>query len=470
MLEYLRNAADKPVAKFLMFVLIFSFVGWGAADWIFGGASRDTTLIKVGDAGISVPQFNNERSRQLSLMTKDEQRAAYTDPVKSAELTKSVMSTLTMNQLALNRAKDLGFVVSDKRIAKEIRAYPQFQVNGEFSSWLFDSVLSNNNLTEQDFASILRTDILRQMAVGATNVPVAVPEFAVDAVYNAKYSKRDVKYTAIKYNDFKVSEPSEEQLKEYYAQHPVIVPEKRAVSYVLITAQMNKPDSYDEGFQKAQKVEDSIISGDSMKVAADKHNVKYVSVPAFARNEKISDKVLSDEVIAKLFSMDSGSESELLELKDGFAIVRVDSINNEHNADFKDVKKSLISDWKKSEQRKQAYLKANESLVALNKGDKIKDMKSATISRTEGAPLVVLTAGFAGKEGTNSITEDKDAFYVVSVGKNVLPKSDANKKAEVRKELQRMTGRFVADDYSQFLKRHYSVKVNEKNYKQFVVK
>ena len=56
------------------------------------------------------------------------------------------------------------------------------------------------------------------------------------------------------------------------------------------------------------------------------------------------------------------------------------------------------------------------------------------------------------------------------VGKNVLPKSDANKKAEVRKELQRMTGRFVADDYSQFLKRHYSVKVNEKNYKQFVVK
>jgi len=470
MLEYLRNAADKPVAKFLMFVLIFSFVGWGAADWIFGGASRDTTLIQVGDASISVPQFNNERSRQLSFMTKDEQRAAYTDPVKSAELTKAVMSTLTMNQLALNRAKDLGFVVSDKRIAKEIRAYPQFQVNGEFSSWLFDNVLSNNNMTEQDFANMLRTDILRQMAVGATNVPVAVPEFAVDAVYNARYSKRDVKYATIKYNDFKVADPSEAQLKEYYAQHPVIVPEKRTVSYVLVSAQMNKPDSYDEGFQKAQKVEDSIISGDSLKVAADKHKVKYVSVPAFARNEKISDKVLSAEVISKIFAMDSGSESELLELKDGFAIIRVDSVAAEHNADFKDVKKSLVSDWKKAEQRKQAYVKANESLVALNKDGTLKNSKSATISRTEGAPLVVLNTAFAGKEGANSIAEDKDAFYVVSVGKNVFPKADANKKAEVRKELQKMTGRFVADDYSQFLKRHYSVKVNEKNYKQFVAK
>ena len=59
MLEYLRNAADKPLAKVLMFVLIFSFVGWGAAEWIFGGAVRDTTLVRVGNAEISVQQFNS---------------------------------------------------------------------------------------------------------------------------------------------------------------------------------------------------------------------------------------------------------------------------------------------------------------------------------------------------------------------------------------------------------------------------
>ena len=470
MLEYLRNAADKPVAKFLMFVLIFSFVGWGAADWIFGGASRDTTLIQVGDSAISVQQFNNERSHQLSLMSKDEQRATYTDPAKAEQLTKSVMTTLTMNQLALNRAKDLGFVVSDKRIAKEIRAYPQFQMNGEFEPWLFDTVLSNNGMTEQDFAAILRADIMRQMAVGASNVPLKVSDFAVDAVYNARYSKRGIKYVAVKLNDFKVGEPKEEQLKEYYAQHPIIVPEKRAVSYVLIPAQMNKPDSYDEGFQKAQKVEDSIISGDSMKVAADKYNVKFVKVPSFARNENLSDKVLTAEMIAKVFSMDSGSESELLETKEGFAIVRVDSVDPEHNAEFKDVKNSLVSGWKKAEQRKQAYVKANELLVALNKDGKLKDAKSVSVSRTEGAPLVVLNSAFAEKVGTNAMTEDKDAFYVLSVGDNVLPKADATKKAEVRKELEKMSSRFVMDDYSQFLKRHYSVKIKEKNYKRFIAK
>ena len=152
MLEYLRNAADKPLAKVLMFILIFSFVGWGAAEWIFGGATRDTTLVSVGGEGISLQQFNNEKSQQLSKMSKEEQRASYTDPAKAAALTNSVMSKVTLHQLALNRAKDLGFVVSDKRIAEEIKKHPQFQINGKFVPWMFDMVIQNSGLTEQEVA------------------------------------------------------------------------------------------------------------------------------------------------------------------------------------------------------------------------------------------------------------------------------------------------------------------------------
>lgn len=470
MLEYLRNAADKPLAKVLMFVLIFSFVGWGAAEWIFGGASRDTTLIHVGNADISVQQFNNERSRELSTMSKDEQRAAYTDPAKSAALTNSVMSKLTMDQLAMNRAKDLRFFVSDKRIAEEIKSYPQFQVNGTFQPWMFDMVLQNSGLTEQDIAASLRGDILRNMTMGAVNVPLTVPQFAVDAAYNARYAKRDVKYSTVNFSDYKIGDPSDEELKTYYAQHPQIVPETRSVSYVFVAADMNKPDVYDEGFKKAQQIEDMIISGDSMKSAADKGKAKYVQISKLARNAKTSDKVLTNDLIAKLFSMESGSESELLELKEGFAILRVDEVHPEHNAEFKDVKKSLVNDWKKAEQRKQAYVKANEKLIALKNNDSVKNIKDANVSRTEGAPLAVLNATFAGKTGDKVIAEDGDAFYVVSIGKNVLPKSDKAKKDALRKELENMSLHFIQDDYGQFLKKEYPVKVNDKVFDRFIAK
>jgi len=470
MLEYLRNAADKPVAKVLMFVLIFSFVGWGAAEWIFGGASRDTTLIHVGSADISVQQFNNEKSSQLSSMSKDEQRASYTDPKKAAQLTNDVIAKLTTNQLALNRAKDLRFVVSNKRIAEEIKKHPQFQINGQFQPWMFDMVLQNSGLTEQDIADSLRGNVLRDMALGAVNEPVSVPQFAVDAAYNARYAKRGIKYATVNFADYKVDNPTDEQLKAYYASHPVIVPETRSVSYVFLAADNSKPDAYDAGYKKMQEIEDMIISGDAMKTAADKGKAKFVTISKIARGEKVSDKVLTDDLVAKLFSMESGSESELIELKNGFVILRVDNIATEHNAEYNDVKKSLVAGWKKAEQRKQAYVKANEKLIALNKGESIKNMKDANVTRTEGAPLVVLNAAFAGKAGDNSIAEGNDAFYVVSVGKTVMPAPDKAKKESLRKELTKMSTRFVQDDYTRFLKQEYPVKINERNYEKFIAK
>ena len=470
MLEYLRNAADKPLAKVLMFILIFSFVGWGAAEWIFGSSARDTNLISVGDAEISVQQFNNQRSRELSAMTKEEQRAAYTDPAKASALTNSVMSNLTTNQLILNRAKDLKFVVSDKRIADEIKQYPQFQSNGEFSSWLFDMVLQNAGMNEQDFANSLRADILRNMTIGATNVPLTIPEFAVDAAYNARYAKRGIDYITVRFADYKVGRPTDEQLQNYYAQNPHTVPETRSVSYVFVEADMNKPDIYDEGFKVAQQIEDMLISGDSMKVAADKHKAKFVKLEKIERGGKIADKVLTDDLVAKLFAMESGSESELIELKEGFVILRVDEVHAQHNAEFEDVKKSLVADWKKAEQRKLAYETANEKLIALKGGENVKGFKNAEVTRTEGAPLVILNAAFAGKSGETSIVEDTDAFYVVRVGDTVMPKVNANKKESLRKELENISSRFIQDDYVRFLKAEYPVKVNEKTFNRFIAK
>ena len=259
-------------------------------------------------------------------------------------------------------------------------------------------------------------------------------------------------------------------MKTYYATHPTIVPETRSVSYVFVASDNSKPDEYDAGYKKTQQIEDMIISGDTLKDAADKGKAKYVKIAKLARGEKISDKVLTGDLIAKLFAMESGSESELIELKDGFIILRVDEVIAEHNAEFADVKKSLVNGWKKSEQRKLAYEKANEKLIALNKGESVKGTKDASVSRTEGAPLAVLNATFAGKEGENSIAEDGDAFYVVTVGKNTMPASDKAKKESLRKELEQMSMRFVQDDYTRFLKQEYPVKVNERNYEKFIAK
>lgn len=474
MLEYLRNAADKPLAKFLIAVLAFSFVGWGVAEWIFGGGRGDTTLVRVGNADVTMQQFNVEKSRAMAQMTRDQQRAIYTDAQTGAAFTARVLGDLSTQRMVENRAKDLGFVVTDGRIAREIREFPEFQNNGRFSAYLFDVVLNNSGYSEDAFANVLRNQVLRGYVLGPIAVPMNVPQFALTAAYNARYGQKKIEYATVKFSDFKVGKPTDAQLQEYYAAHPQVVPEHRTVSYVLIPADMSKPDSYDAALATAQKVEDDIIAGESMATAAKRHNAKYVSLKSFAADGRPADAILTDKMVAKIFDMDAGLESELTETKQGFVIVRVDKIDPQHNAEFASVKTNLIADWQRDAQRKQAYVRANEILVDLNKDGKFAgkklSTKSATVSRTSGAPTDVLVAAFRANANDNSIVSAADAFYVLHTGDAVAPTVDTKKMADLRKELASTQSREITDDYNSFLIRTYPVKINHKVYDKFFAK
>ena len=374
---------------------------------------------------------------------------------------------MTTKQMAENRADDLGFVVSDKRIAHEIRSFPEFQVNGEFSTLAFDTVLNNSGYSEAAFADVLRGNVLRSMVLGAVGVDVPVPEFAVRAAYDARYGEREIEYATIKYSDFDVAAPSDEQLAEYYKQNPQIVPETRNVSYVIIPAEMSQPDKYDAGYAIAVKFEDDIIAGEPMADAAKAHGAKYVDLGTFDRDNRPMDKVLTDTMMAKIFDMDAELESEMIETNDGFVFLRVNKITPSHTAEFESVKKSLMGDWKRAEQKKQAYVRANEVLTDFKSNGKLANGKSATVSRTSGAPTDVLVAAFRGDTGEKSIVPSSDAFYVLNIKDSIAPKMDTKKMADLRKEMQTMSKSGIMDDYNSFLMRKYPIEINEKIFNRF---
>ena len=470
MLEYLRNAADKPVAKILIALLAFSFVGWGVAEWIFGGTASDTTLVHVGDAEITIQDFSLEKSRELANMTREQQRATYADAALSDALNRNVLSTLTTQAMAENRANDLGFVVTDAQIAREIRDFPEFQMNGQFSTYLFDTVLANSGYSEAAFADVLRRQVLRGYVLGGISVPLPVPEFAVRAAYDARYAQRQIDYTTVDFDDFKVGTPTQEDLRAYYEQNPHTVPEQRTVSYVLVPADMDKPDEYDAAYQNAILVEDDIIGGETMADAAKNHDAKFVALGTFDADSRPVDVILTDAMMKNIFDMEEGLESELIETKHGFVIVRVDKIIPAHNAEFDDVKDNLVDAWRRAEQRKQAYVRANELLVDLNQNGTLDGKQTKTVSRASGAPVDVLNAAFNSEIGSNSIVSGGDAFYVLHVEKEIASDMDDKKMANIRTELEKMSAQEIMDDYNAFLIREYPVKINEKVYNRFFAK
>ena len=188
----------------------------------------------------------------------------------------------------------------------------------------------------------------------------------------------------------------------------------------------------------------------------------------FSAKEMPSDDVLTDAMISKLFNMEEGSESELLETKSGFVIMRLDKVIPAHTADFNSVKKSLDKDWIKDTKEKQAYIRANDILVDINAGKEMANKKSVTVSRASGAPDDVLVAAFKANIGTSSIVPAKDAFYVITVKSIAKPKHDAKKSADLEKEVSKLSARGITDDYNSFLIRENPVRINEKVYRRFL--
>ena len=468
MLEYLRNAADKPVAKVLMGILIFSFVGWGVAEWVFGLSSSDTTLMRVGDAKISIQQYSNMKSNELATMSREEQRKIYTDPTAMSAFQDGVIKKIASIKRVEKHADDLGYVVSDHRIANEIRDIPQFQENGKFSPVAFDVVLRNSGLTESDVANDIRMRALNEMVTMPIYTKIKTPKFAVRAAYNARGASRTIDVATVKFADFDVATPTEEQLREFYKQNPHRIAESRDISYVILPTEMDKPDEYEKNLKIAQKMEDDIIGGDTLAAAAKTHNAKFHKYENVTAKKLPDDKFFDNAMIARVFDMDAGIESEMIETRDGFVIVRIDKITPEHNAEFDSVKKDLIAEWTRAERRKLAYVRANELLVDLNKTGKLANKKTTTVTRTDGATPAVLVAAFKNSVGTNAIADDSNAFYVMHIADEKMPVADNKKMESVGNEVSKMANEHIRADFDAYLEREYPIKINEKTYNRFV--
>ena len=468
MLEYLRNAADKPVAKVLMGILIFSFVGWGVAEWVFGLSSSDTTLMRVGGDKVSIQQYSNMKSNELSALSREEQRRIYTDPTAMSAFQDGVIKKIASIKRIEKHADDLGYMVSDHKIANEIRAIPQFQENGKFSPAAFDVVLRNSGLTESDVANDIRMRALNEMVSMPVNAKIKTPRFASRAAYNARGASRTIDLATIKFSDFDVKSPSEEQLREFYKQNPHRVAESRDISYVILPTKMDQPDEYEKNLKVAQKMEDDIIGGETLAVAAKTHNAKFHKYENVTAQKLPDDKFFDNAMIARVFDMDAGVESEMIETRDGFVIVRIDKITPEHNAEFDSVKKDLTAEWTRAERRKLAYLRANELLVDLNKTGKLANKKTLNVTRTDGATPAVLVTTFKNRIGENTLVDDANAFYVLHVENEKLPAPDDKKMDAMNTEVSKMSAKHIRADFDAYLEREYPIKINEKTYNRFV--
>ena len=180
-----------------------------------------------------------------------------------------------------------------------------------------------------------------------------------------------------------------------------------------IKDQLKKERMYDESYETAAKIEDKIGAGEDLSAIADIFGVKINTAKNMEENGQasLSDKsmasiITSSDFIDTAFSYNSGEVSQVIEMDDGLAVLKVDAIYDSHPKDIKLVRNDIIKMWEENERTAIAQEITNDVLHDLENGDSIDSIANRfKLSLKTTAPLTKQQS-FAG----TSEAEMKELF------------------------------------------------------------
>ncbi len=137
----------------------------------------------------------------------------------------------------------MGLDVSDKEIQDELHNPPYKDALFPGGKWIgaeaYKQLLSQNNLTPQQFEADLKSDLLRRKLFSVVSANATVSDAELEQAFKDKNTKVKFQYALIKLDDvLKTIKPTDTELKAYFnvnqARYQNAIPEKRAIKYFVL--------------------------------------------------------------------------------------------------------------------------------------------------------------------------------------------------------------------------------------------
>jgi peptidyl-prolyl cis-trans isomerase D len=460
MLQALRSTVGSWIVKILFVLLILSFGVWGIGD-IFRGRT-DTTAAEVGDVKISTVELDNAFRQEVNRLRQMLGGQIDAEQAKALGLVNQTLDQLIQRHLLTQAADDAGLRVGDPLVLGQLRAEPAFRNDlGQFDPEQFRRVLAANQLTEDGYVQLLRTEIKRTQLVGAVAAgaqapgplvedlfrrqaerriadTVLVPNAAMgdvgtpdDAALTAFHQEKAVRFTAPEFRKLTVGKltvddiakditVSDEDLHAAYDARAAEfqTPERRTVDQVLVA---------DEA--AARKIESSVAQGQSLEEAAAAAGAEVLTLNSLARED------LLPELTEPVFSLQQGGISAPVQSPLGWHVVRVSGIEPGSTQVFEQVRDTVLADVKRDRAMDTVFESANKVEDALAGGATIEDVAQRFGLRlievpaidangrkpdggvVEGLPAAqqVAQAAFGLQQGAaTTLTETPDGDYFIA--------------------------------------------------------
>jgi peptidyl-prolyl cis-trans isomerase D len=323
----------------------------------FGGLSGGN-VARVGDRNITLGELNDSLENRLRAERQDNPTLDMVSFVEGGGLDSTLEQLINRYAIAVF-GEEYGVAVSKRLVDSEIRKIPgAMGLDGKFSAEAFRAFAQQIGVSEKAIRDDLTQNLFAQQILPAAASGPLAPEGLVLPYASLMLEQRAGQIASVPATAFlPKSAPSEAVLAKFYSDNAVkfTIPEKRAVSYAIfgsdIIAQRAKPTEADVA---------AYYKSNAAKFAASQtRNISQVIVPTEAAAKSVAGQVAAGKTLAAVanelglavtttadvtkaslaisasqavadavFGAGQGSVATPARSKLGWAVVRVDAVNN----------------------------------------------------------------------------------------------------------------------------------------------
>jgi len=333
------------------------FVGWGSYDY---GKSNSTVAI-VNDKEVPLTDLQNEYSTLYSQYQQMFGESFNQELAKQLKLEEAALQRVTQKYLFINYAEELGLVITDKEVAKELVKITAFYKDGKFDKTTYMSVLKQNRRTVAEFEEQLKKDLLVSKVQKVFNTELSKNE--TKNLGSLLYAQDKVSVMVLNKNKISVT-AKESEIEKFWEENKDNYKSEKGINI-----EFSKVETIENKDKKAMK-----------KVALKKYLALKKDKEKFEETKTIYNNLsfLNQEDYKNLSISDNGTTLKPIYINNNYYIIKKIDQKKPTTLSYEDVKKQVRDQY--TEKLKNDLLieetnKAKSNFNGINLGYILRDSK-----------------------------------------------------------------------------------------------
>ncbi|MBQ7659385.1 MAG: SurA N-terminal domain-containing protein [Alphaproteobacteria bacterium] len=267
MINKLAKAQKSFIAKLILTLTALSFMSLFGITGYISNASSNRTVISVDNIKISQAAFSHAFQKQLNA-AKNLLDIDFNDDANE-EIRTSILNATAQKMVhdaVIDRTAEKHHVLFRPTLIRQmIMTEPAFtDMSGNFNKELFRRVLSENNISEEQYVQTVKRDLVEQLLLKSPVRSIKAPKTLVDLKARVDSKRRTFKYMLIRPDEIEIDRNiSDAEIAQYYEDFAAnfIEPERRDLSVLYIS------------FDAIEK--NTAVSSEEIKAYYDEHISEY---------------------------------------------------------------------------------------------------------------------------------------------------------------------------------------------------